>query len=309
LAVIEGLWSPEPVQGSGDREISRIASAQKGFVDRPQLLAAGLGRGAIRRRLSNGRLHEYYRGVYLVGHMELPPLGGEMAAVLLFRGRAVLSHLSAAALWGFAKPPDKVHVTLLGRQAAPRDGLVVHRVRELDRRDLRVRSGLPLTSPARALLDMASEVDEAELEQAMGEARGRRLVRDRELQDIARSAGRRPGVGVFRAILAQDGGPAFSDEGAARLLLRLLRKANLPAPETQVQMHGHRVDFLWRDARLILEVDGHRFHGHRAAFERDRKRDQRHAAAGYRVIRVTWRQLEKEPLAVIARIAQALAAA
>ncbi|MFZ0041498.1 MAG: DUF559 domain-containing protein [Solirubrobacteraceae bacterium] len=94
---------------------------------------------------------------------------------------------------------------------------------------------------------------------------------------------------------------------AERLLLALINEAELPRPMTNVRLHGYEVDFLWRAEKLVVEVDGHRFHGHRAAFERDRKRDQVLTAAGYRVIRVTWRQLEHEPVAVAVRIAQALA--
>ncbi len=88
--------------------------------------------------------------------------------------------------------------------------------------------------------------------------------------------------------------------------MRLLKRARLPLPETNVPLLGYEVDFLWRAQRLVLEVDGYRFHGHRAAFEHDREKDQTLTAAGYRVIRVTWRQVEREPFVIVARIAQAL---
>ena len=92
-------------------------------------------------------------------------------------------------------------------------------------------------------------------------------------------------------------------------MLRLLERRGCRSPRPTCRCSGYEVDFLWRAQRLVVEVDGYRFHGHRAAFERDRETDQTLTAAGYRVIRVTWRQLEREPLAIVARIAQALNAA
>jgi very-short-patch-repair endonuclease len=106
-----------------------------------------------------------------------------------------------------------------------------------------------------------------------------------------------------------DHGPAITRSEAERRLLKLIRDANLPLPLTNVRLHGHTVDFCWPQNRLIVEFDGFAFHGHRRAFERDRKRDRTLVAAGYRVIRITWRQLTDEPLAVIASVAQALTAA
>jgi very-short-patch-repair endonuclease len=95
---------------------------------------------------------------------------------------------------------------------------------------------------------------------------------------------------------------------AERRLLGLIKRAELPVPSCNARLHGFEVDALWAGRKLVLEVDGYAFHGHRAAFERDRRRDQTHAADGYRVIRVTWRRLQREPLAVVARLAQALSA-
>jgi very-short-patch-repair endonuclease len=90
-------------------------------------------------------------------------------------------------------------------------------------------------------------------------------------------------------------------------MLRLLRDARLPEPLTNVRVAGFEADFFWPDQKLIVEFDGYQFHGHRRAFERDRRRDQAHIAAGYTVIRVTWRQLTEEPLAVVATISRVLA--
>jgi very-short-patch-repair endonuclease len=107
--------------------------------------------------------------------------------------------------------------------------------------------------------------------------------------------------------LATEPGSTYTRSKAERLIRRLMRAAELPQPLVNQPLNGFTVDFLWPDARLILEVDGHRTHGDRLAFERDRRRDQVQVAAGYTVIRVTWRQLQQEQMAVMARIAQALA--
>jgi very-short-patch-repair endonuclease len=115
-----------------------------------------------------------------------------------------------------------------------------------------------------------------------------------------------PGAGNLRALLARQAGPQITKSRAERLALKLIREAGLPAPLTNVRPQGYTVDMFWPDRRLIVETDGFSFHGHRRAFESDRRRDAVLVAAGYRVIRITWRQLTEQPLRVIAILAQAL---
>lgn len=133
-----------------------------------------------------------------------------------------------------------------------------------------------------------------------------RMVTQREILTAIDRAPGRTGVGVLRQILARTSGPALTRSTAERRLLKLIREAQLPHPLTNSRTKGYELDFLWPEQRLVVEVDGRRFHGHRAAFERDRRRDATLVAAGYRVIRVTWRQITEEPLAVVASLAQAL---
>ncbi len=304
------VWAPAQVRGRGGREIERVAALQRGFVVREQLLAAGLGRGAIAHRLTNGRLHLRYPGVYLLGRDHLEALGEEMGAILYYRGHAVLSHRSAAFLWGLIESrPATLTLTIVGKDRHPRPGLRLHRVRSLDRADLRARHGLPITGPARTLLDLAGGSSDAELEGALGAAVGRRLADSHELRGALARAPGRAGVARLRRLLGREGGAGFTRSEAERRLRSLLRAGELPLPRVNVDLHGFLVDFLWPEARLIVEVDGYDFHRDRAAFERDRRRDQVLTAAGYRVIRVTWRQLCEEPMAVIVRITRALFAA
>jgi very-short-patch-repair endonuclease len=202
--------------------------------------------------------------------------------------------------------PHEVDVTLVGRQCRPKQAIRIHRIAAIDDRDIRRRHGLPLTSPARTLIDLAAVVGEDELERLVAEARAQRLLREGELEKALERAGRRRGAARMKAFLRAEGGPAITRSKAERLLRRLLRKAELPQPQTAVRIGRHEADFLWRDERVILEFDGYQFHGHRRAFERDRRKDMALRDAGYQVIRITWRQLTEEPLVVIAHLARAL---
>jgi very-short-patch-repair endonuclease len=224
--------------------------------------------------------------------------------------KALLSHRSAALLWGFVSAAeDVVDISVPGRHCRPRPGLRVHRLTRLDPLDRTAKNGIPVTSPGRTLIDFAATASSDELERALAQARVQRLASDRALAEALDRAGSRSGVGALRAALRQEGGPRMTRSEAERLLLRMIRAAGLPEPQTNVRVVGFEVDFLWAKRRVIVEVDGFAFHGHRAAFEGDRRRDMALRDAGYEVIRVTWRQLTDEPLRVIAHIARALARA
>lgn len=309
LPLAAAVWTLEHVAGSGDREIARVADIQKGFAVREQLADAGLTRSAIAHRLRTGRLYEYHKGVYVVGRNSLEPLGREMAAVLKFRGDAILSHRSAAAVWGLLDAPsDEVTVTVVGKGAHSQSGLCVHRAKGLDRRDLRARNGLPITSPARTLLDLAADEPDAGLEEAVAAARQKGLAADHEIRAAIRRAPGRKGASRLARLVDAGHASGFTRSKAERRMRALLRAAELPQPRANAPLLGYVADFLWSEHRLVVEVDGYLFHWNKASFESDRRRDQVFAAAGYTVIRVTWAQLSDEPLAVVARIAQALAA-
>jgi very-short-patch-repair endonuclease len=178
--------------------------------------------------------------------------------------------------------------------------VVLHHVAARAPSSLRRSHGLTLTDPARTLHDLAALGGVDELARAVDEAQVRRLVTTRQLQP--RSGAR--GAALLRAIL--DAGPTPTRSHAERRLVTLLRQAGLPRPETNVRLGPYEVDALWRDHRLIVEVDGFASHGTRAAFERDRRRDAELSAASYRIIRVTWRQLADQPLELAARLGAAL---
>ncbi len=304
--IAASVWVPEQVRGRGDAEVARIAERQKGFVHREQLLAAGIGRGAITHRIRHKRLHAYYRDVYLFGRPRPEPLGPAMAAVLHFRGHAVVSHRTAAEMWCMlGQRPGASTLTVVGRDLRRRPGLELHRATAISPADLRRRDGLPVTSPARVLVELAGAVTELELESAFAECRSQRLASDRQIENAIARAPHHRGVAQLRELLA-GGAPALTRSDGERLLLGMIREAQLSRPIANARACGHEVDLLWPDQRLIVELDGWETHRDRSSFERDRLRDQRLVAAGYTVIRVTARQLQREPFAVIARLAAAL---
>jgi very-short-patch-repair endonuclease len=263
-----------------------------------QLLDAGVDRNAIAHRVATGRLTRLHRGVYRLG-----PVDGARtaeAAALLACGRAShLSQATGAVLWGLPiDAPSAIHVTAPTRRS--REGIILHEGR-LTAADRALREGLRLTSPARTLLDLAPHVTPALLERLVEEAQVLRLVTRRQLE--ARS-GR--GAPALRAALAAHDQPSMIRSEAERRLLALVRAAGLPHPEANAYVAGKEVDLLWRAERVIVEMDSWDFHSSRAAFERDRARDQELTALGFAVIRVTWRQIVSEPERLVARLAVTL---
>ncbi|HET9718617.1 MAG TPA: DUF559 domain-containing protein [Solirubrobacteraceae bacterium] len=231
-----------------------------------------------------------------------------MAAVLRFAGDAVAGARSAGALWGMLDElPPVPEVLVVGRNAQPQAEVRIHRVRELDERDIRWRHGVPVTSPARTVVDLTPGLSPLETENVLAICFAKGLATASQIrQTIERVPARKPGVGTLRRLLER-GGHARTRSDYERRLLELIAQAGLPRPLTNHRIATHEVDMVWLDRRLVLEFDGFKFHSDRRAFERDRRRDQDLVAAGYRVLRVTARQLEEEPLAVIARLAVALA--
>ena len=232
-----------------------------------------------------------------------------MAAVLACGVGAVVSHRSAAHLYGLLPYPAQVRaveVTVPGRKLAPRSGIDVHRTRSFDRRDVRTLDGIPVTSPARTLLDVAVTAPD-ELDAAFDEAVFRKAVRLPQLSDmIARAAGR-PGVRALRELVEAESDGNRNRLEAEKRFRKLIRAAGLPPPTPNARIGRFVVDFLWPQHRVAVELDGFATHGRRRAFEGDRARDADLQALDYKVIRVTWRQLTSEPYVVIARVAAILA--
>jgi very-short-patch-repair endonuclease len=298
------------VTEGGTREIARVAGIQRGRIERSQLVAAGLTRWGVRRLITNGWLHPRLPGVYAVGHASDGPLTTEMEAALYVGHDFAISHRSAGAMWGLCPAdPDRAEVTVIGRDVVRRARLRTYRVAALDSRDVRLRHGLPVTAPARTLIDRAGEISPDQLDRELNEARVLNLITDAELYAAIDRCPGRTGVGPLRALLATQRGPALTRSEAERRFKHIIEHGQLPWPRFNVYLHHKQVDLLWPDLQLIVEVDGYATHSTRTAFERDRARDQHLAAHGYTTIRITWRQLTQQPMAVLANLAHAIARA
>jgi len=202
-----------------------------------------------------------------------------------------------------ALPPD---VLVVGRTASRVPGIRTRTVVWLDPDDATLHDGVPITSPARTLIDLAALVPPRSLEQALARAERAGLADRAALAALLTRRRPSAGVGVLRALLAADGVLAMTRSEAESRLLALIREARLPATQTNVVVAGFEVDFLFPAERLIVEVDGYAYHASRGAFHADRRRDAALARAGYRVIRLTWEQITKEPMATVATLASLL---
>jgi very-short-patch-repair endonuclease len=270
-----------------DAAIARLAANQHGVVTTAQLMRAGLSTGRISERAAVGRLHPIHRGVYAVGHPTLSEKGRWMAAVLACGGNAVLSHTSAAELWGIRRRVRRLseagqdaglgpaHVTVPSTAGKrKRRGIALHRSTPLTARHSTRLDGIPVTTPARTLSDLGPLLSPAQFSAALREAEFLRLpIGDQPESD----------------------GPRTELESC---MLALCRRHRLPQPEVNVGISRYEVDFLWPDERLIVEVDGWDSHRIRSAFEEDRARDVRLAVLGHEVVRFTWRQLMRDQPAV-----------
>ena len=290
---------------SFDAVADRLAGRQHGVVTRRQLLEAGVAGGVIDRRLAAGRLKPLFRGVYLVGPV-LPPIAREMAACLACGPSAVVSHRTAAALWGMVDGPRirEFHVSV--RKGHPRrPGIIPHRSAALQSDETTVHERVPITTPARTVYDLVGREPARVLERAVSEAVASGLMTTGEVSGLVRRYAARPGGHLLREILGEQG-PRFTRSAAEVRFLGLIERSRLPVPMVNAPVAGYEVDFYWPTDRLVVEVDGFAYHSSRQAFERDRIRDGDLSGAGLRVIRVTWRQLVDEPLAVAARLGACL---
>jgi hypothetical protein len=279
-----------------------------------ELRAQGLSAASITRWAREGRLFRRHRGVYAVGRESLSETGRAYAAVRAC-GRGALASNRAAAfvlelLHGL---PARVDVTVSRTGARSRPGIRVHTSRTISDRDVAVADGVPCTSVARTLVDLGDHEPLRRVEQAFARAEILRVFDLAAIEDVLERAGPRRGARIARTLLRRHAPPGLTENEIEEIFLGLVRAAGLSPPETQrwIVLHDGglpvRADFMWPRRGLVVETDGGAAHGTRKAFEDDRRRDQRLAAAGYTVIRFTWRQLVDEPARVVAVVRNLLA--
>jgi very-short-patch-repair endonuclease len=278
-------------------------------MTRRDLEALGFSREAIDHRLETGRLHLIARGVYAVGRPELTPKGRWMAAVLVCGDGAALSHRSAAALWGFGYEEGKrIDVSIRRRSRLERPGIVVHARGSLPEASVGRRSGIPVTHPVQTLIDLATELKLLRLERAVNEADKLDLVDPETLRRALDGYVGMPGVRTLRTMLDRHTF-RLSDSDLEILFRPLALAGGFPMPLTKHWVLGYETDFWFPDHGLVVETDGLRYHRTPAQQARAAKRDQKHTAAGLRVLRFTHWQIAHAPnevVDVLRRIRQVL---
>jgi len=288
-----------------ERLLAALATRQHGVVGRRQLLDLGLGRGAIDSRVGSGRLHVVHRGVYVVGRTRIGQRGRWIAGVLAYGEGAVLSHRSAAALWGLIRDRGRIADVTAAAGRRGRRGIRLHRSR-LHAGERATHDGIPVTCVARTLLDLAGTMDEDRFERVFEEADRLGLLEMQALDLVCKRAVTRRGVALCRRLMDRARMPRKARSPLEERFARFCEKRSLPSPALNVEVLGREVDALWPRQQLIVELDGFAYHRHRAAFERDRARDAALQTAGYRVVRLTHRRMKQEADAVEAELRRCL---
>ena len=274
------------------REAWALTKRQRWVITRPQLLGIGYTSEAIDVRLGDGRLHRVFAGVYAVGRPHLERLGVFIAAVLACGPGAALSHHSGAELYEVRRRrPGRIHVSVPYPRAPRVRGIEVHRRRSFE---TTVHDGIPVTTIACTIVDIAPSLSDPELERAINEAANRDLIDPEALHAEVTGIRDRRGRRRVLALLDRDTF-VVTDTRLEQALLLIARRAGLPRPETQSHREGGRVDFYFRELGLIVEADSLRFHRTPAQQRADRLRDQQHAAGGLRTLRFTHWQIFHEP--------------
>ena len=295
---------------SPDARSRVFAAGHHGMIHRDELRRAGLSDTQIQIRIRRGDLIRRHPRVYQLAGAPLT-LRARIWAALLACGRdAFASHWPAAVLWAIRRgDPELIDITVVGDRRVRLDGVRVHRCASRPSGELRRRDGLPLSSPARTICELAAGEPRDTVEYAIQEAAARLRLTPQELSLAAERWRPRPGSRMLQAILQEEGEDEFTRAWTERRLRWILRTAKLPLPDnTNLNICGHRCDAVWHDQRLIVEVDGIGTHGTPVAFAADRAMDVQLTLAGWRVLRFTARQLEGDPLRVAAQLAQALRA-
>jgi very-short-patch-repair endonuclease len=301
--------TPSTHQAAGASSAWALARAQHGVVTRGQLSALGLTRDGIKHRMARGRLHLVRRGVYAVGRPELTPQGRWMAAVLACGGvgTAALSHSSAAALFKIGvEQAAAIEITTISAARIRPPSIRVHRRPALRDGWYGFYEGIPITSPAQTLIDLATRHGTVRMERAMNEADHLGLVRTDDLREALDGHAGEPGVAKLRGIIDR-ATFRYTRSELERAFLPLAERAGLSVPRTSVYVNGYEVDFFFPELGWVVEADSLTYHRTAAHQKKDHERDQAHTAAGLTTLRFTHGQIKYEPEGVV-RVLRATAA-
>ncbi|HEX4306800.1 MAG TPA: type IV toxin-antitoxin system AbiEi family antitoxin domain-containing protein [Solirubrobacterales bacterium] len=289
--------------------MARLADRQHGVVSIRQLeRRLGFSHQAVLRAVDSGRLHRVYRGVYAVGHTGLSQKGECLAAVLAVGPGALLSYYSAGWLWGiWSGSPAPFEVTaFVPRHHPTPKGVVRHRARNLDDGDRAVIDGIPVTSVARTLLDLAWKLRSDQMRRVLARAEDLKLLDLDAIHDVIERNRGHHGAKRLRYALAIYERPIWTRSEFERRFVEHLVASGLPRPATGWNEAGYELDVYWPERRFGIELDSWETHGTRDAFERDHDRDLDFVLAGIETIRVSERQFHREPNAITAKVARLL---
>lgn len=294
--------------------VAALAERQHGVVTRGQLSELGLTRRMIEFRLATGALIRLHPGVYALGHRRLRREGDWLAAVLACGPGAALSHRDAAALHGLRPSGrSRIDVTTSRRIRAGRPGIEIHHSATLDRRDVTIAEGVPVTTVARTLVDLADVVQKDSLSKALREADHLRTIDVHDLHAAMECTRNRPGPGHARlaAVLEEHRleGTQLTRSVLEDRLVKLCDAHGIPRPRTNFHVAALEVDACWPAARLAVELDGWARHKDRHAFQRDRSKGNALMRAGWRVLRFTHDDVVRRPAETAAEIRHFLAGA
>jgi hypothetical protein len=291
---MRGSTDQSTSEAVGGAAIWALVRRQHGVIARRQLLELGFSARRIERRLASGRLYPVWRGVYAVGRPQLDGRGRWMAAVLACGTGAVLSHGSAASLWGFGtEDGGGIEVSLPSRRRSRLPGIRTHRRVEEMLGDVVTREEIPVTSPVRTLIDLGTRLKPMQLERAVNEADKHDCVRADTLRASLDDYRGQPGVAPLRKLLD----PLtfrLSDSELEQLMRPLGHTVGLGTPETKAWVNGYEVDFFWPEMGIVVEADGLRYHRTASQQRRGLERDQAHLAAGMWPLRFSHWQIQHD---------------
>jgi hypothetical protein len=284
--------------------VARLAKRHNGNVSREQLLALGFSDTVITRRCRQQRWFRVHLGVYAIGRPPVTPVEKASAAVLAGGEAAALSHQSALSLWGLLpRWSFPLHVSCARHVRRP--GIVTHRAAGLTRIDIRFQLGVRVTSPARTVLDTAVELGQQKTSRLMGEARRRGYLHVDQIADVLARFPRHPGRTVMLEALGGLEQPTRSELEQA--FLAFCRRYGLPTPLVNTRPGRHECDFVFPDAKLVVELDGWDFHRDKHMFESDRDRDADMLLLEHATLRMTWARLMYGPEREARRLRQIIA--
>ncbi len=283
--------------------LAALAARQHGVVSIRQLRSLfGYSQDSVERLVAAGHLHRLYHGVYAVGHTNLSLRGRCLAAVLACGPRALLSHYSAAWLWGLSSSkPIPIHVTSPSPRRR-RPPIRLHRASKLSEDDFALEDVIPVTSVPRTLLDQAALVDERRLRKLLKRSEELRAFDLAAVHDVlGRNRGHRGHKPLKRA-LARYEPPPFTRSDFELRFHEAVLAADLPTPRVNYVVAGMELDVYWPEHRFGVELDLFETHGTRDSFEEDRLRREDLLLEGVSVVNVTGPRFDREPDAVLARL-------